>query len=129
MGTYEELANLEGQTPIQIGVKKRPDQKSTLNTTQPREVSRDQSRESKREKSRDLPTRDEIQEFNFHLRDDLKVKVQAEVPHPWQRELEEIARKLNVKKLELYRFIIGEFLGKVRRKSQINPTYAKTGGH
>ena len=44
------------------------------------------------------------------------MKVQAEVPHRWQKELEEIARKLDVKKLELYRFILGEFLGKVKRK-------------
>ena len=73
-------------------------------------------RSNARGKSRDLPTRDEIQEFSFHLRDELKVKVQAEVPHPWQKELEEMARKLNVKKLELYRFIIGEFLGKVKRQ-------------
>ena len=69
-----------------------------------------------RRKSRDLPARDKIQEFSFRLRDELKVKVQAKVPHQWQKELEEIARELNVKKLELYRFIIGEFLGKVRRK-------------
>jgi hypothetical protein len=82
-----------------------------------REVSRDTVRESSRKKPRNLPTRDEIQEFSFRLRDDLKVKVQAEVPHRWQKELEEMARDLDVKKLELYRFVIGEFLGKVRRKS------------
>jgi len=69
-----------------------------------------------REKPREYPTRDEIQEFSFRLRDTLKVKVQAEVPHEWQTELEEVARVLKVKKLELYRFILGEFLGKVRRK-------------
>jgi hypothetical protein len=88
--------------------------------TRVREPSRDRlrdiSRENSRGKSRDLPARDEIQEFSFRLRDELKVKVQAEVPHQWQKELDEIARKLNVKKLELYRFIIGEFLGKVERK-------------
>ena len=85
-----------------------------------REPSRDNLRESRREnlrrKPRGLPTRDEIQAFSFSLRDELKVKVQAEVPHRWQKELEEIARELNVKKLELYRFILGEFLGKVKRE-------------
>jgi hypothetical protein len=45
-----------------------------------------------------------------------RVKVQAEVPHQWQEELDEVARQLRVKKLELYRFILGEFLGKVKRK-------------
>ena len=75
----------------------------------------DKPRDTSREFLRDLPTRDEIQEFSFQLRDELKVKVQAEVPYRWQDELEELARQLNVKKLELYRFIIGNFLGKVRR--------------
>lgn len=72
-------------------------------------------REIPRGSSRDLPTRDEVQEFSFRMRDELKVKVQAEVPHHWRAELEQAAREMNVKKLELYRFIIGEFLGKVRR--------------
>jgi hypothetical protein len=97
---------------------------STLEVTREaaslRDVSRDRprtkSRNTPREKSRDLPTRNEIQEFSFRLRDELKVKVQAEVPHTWQQELETIARDLDVKKLELYRFILGEFLGKVKRK-------------
>ena len=38
------------------------------------------------------------------------------MPHSWQRELAEMARQLDVKKLELYRFVLGEFLGKVKRK-------------
>lgn len=82
----------------------------------PRETRRTRSLSAPRSISRDHPTRDEIQEFSFRLRDELRVKVQAEVPPHWQGELEEIARELNVRKLELYRFIIGEFLGKVKRK-------------
>jgi len=77
---------------------------------------RDEPRDNPREKSRELPTRDEIQEFSFRLRDELKVKVQAEVPADWQDELEQIARDLDIKKLELYRFILGRFLGKVLQK-------------
>jgi len=82
-----------------------------------RDESRVKSRENGRITSRELPTRDEIQEFSFRLRDAINVKVQAEVPHQWQEELELHARRLDVKKLELYRFILGEFLGKVRRQS------------
>lgn len=81
-----------------------------------RDIARDNPRDSSREIPRRLPTRDEIQGFSFQLRDELKVKVQAEVPHGWQDELEAIALRLKVKKLELYRFIIGEFLGKVQRR-------------
>ena len=106
----EEKRQASGKTTPQV----------TRKATQVRgpssEVSRDVSRDHSREKSRNLPTRDEIQEFSFRQRDKLKVKVQAEVPHKWQKELDTMARELGVKKLELYRFILGEFLGKVRRK-------------
>lgn len=89
---------------------------STRKVTRARDTSRENPRKKSRESSRALPTRNEIQAFSFRLRDELKVKVQAEVPHKWQTELEEISHNLNVKKLELYRFILGEFLGKVKRK-------------
>ena len=79
----------------------------------PQDLSRGQADKNSRDKSGSEPTRDEIQEFSFQLRDELKVKVQAEVPHTWQKELEQIALQLDVKKLELYRFIIGKFLNKV----------------
>lgn len=85
----------------------------TRDATPARDLSRDNPREKSRKITRSLPTRDAIQEFSFRLRDELKVKVQAEVPHQWQQELDDLARQLNVKKLELYRYIIGDFLGKV----------------
>lgn len=110
-------------TPQDQTTGSKPTREVTHKPTQTREPSRekprDRSRAPSRGKSRELPTRDEIQEFSFRLRDALKVKVQAEVPHHWQRELDDIARELDVKKLELYRFIIGEFLGKVKRKKAV----------
>ena len=93
-----------------------PTPEVTRKSTPSRDHSREKSRDNPREKTREFPTRNEIQEFSFRLRDEFKVKVQAEVPHQWQNELEEVARTLNVKRLELYRFILGEFLGKVKRK-------------
>jgi hypothetical protein len=100
-------------TPVD---QRKDEQIFTSKVTQTRNPSRDIPLEKSREKSCSLPTRDAIQEFSFQLRDELKVKVQAEVPYGWQTELEEIARGLRVKKLELYRFIIGEFLGKINPK-------------
>lgn len=102
----------------------KPTRKSTQVRDKSRDISRDNARDTSRGKPRDntrgksrnLPSRDEIQGFSFQLRDELKVKIQAEVPHQWQKELEETARELNVKKLELYRYIIGEFLDKVKRQ-------------
>ena len=127
LGTDQKLFS---QQTVYQDTKKRDEKvqsKSTPQTTSKvtrerdssRRKSREVSSESPRENARDLPIRDEIQEFSFRLRDELKVKVQAEVPHTWQKELEDIARELDVKKLELYRFILGEFLGKVRRKKPI----------
>lgn len=120
-GIFSELDKEQAKQREQISVSKSPatekvEQKSTLNSTQARDRSSYNSREKSRKSICDLPSRDEIQEFSFRLRDQLKVKVQAEVPHKWQRELDDVARDLNVRKLELYRFIIGEFLGKVKRR-------------
>jgi hypothetical protein len=115
MSTYDELAKL-GETspaPAIVPIENKPTQQITW----VRQQSSGNSRGKPRQKSRHVPTRNEIQEFSFRLRDQLKVKVQAEVPYRWQTELEEIARELKVKKLELYRFILGEFLGKVRRNA------------
>ena len=105
----QEQLNAKGSTPNLT-------RKPTRARDKSRAISRDTIRARPRGKSRDLPTRDEIQEFSFTLRDQLKVKVQAEVPHQWHAELGDIAQNLKVKKLELYRFILGEFLGKVSRR-------------
>ena len=138
MGIYDQLSQLDRQPPTASGAmrpitgnekstpvstsdatqkptrKKEPS--SGMSGVKSREKPRGRSRKETREQPLDLPTRDEIQEFSFRLRDELKVKVQAEVPHSWQRELAEMARQLDVKKLELYRYVLGEFLGKVKRK-------------
>lgn len=106
------------QTPTERKVTRKPTQKVTPPREKPREVSSADPREKPRKQPYDLPTRDAIQEFSFRLRDELKVKVQAEVPHQWQKELEQIARDKDVKKLELYRYILGVFLGKVKRKDR-----------
>jgi len=119
MGTYTKLYTKQSTPPqkAEQPVKaSEPTRKSTQKPTSTRDNSRQGSSENSREIVRELPTRDEVQEFSFRLRDELKVKVQAEVPHQWQDELEETARKLDVKKLELYRFIIGDFLGKVKHQ-------------
>ena len=119
--TEERQASQKTTSELTRKPTREPTQEIETSREQARENPRIQARESSRDplrgKSRDLPNREEIQEFSFRLRDELKVKVQAEVPHQWQKELEEIARRLDVKKLELYRFILGEFLGKVRRKN------------
>jgi hypothetical protein len=118
MSTYDELSRLGNKSPISNY--SRVDNSSASIATQEITLERDKPRiassENPRKKTSKYPTREEIQEFSFRLRDQIKVKVQAEVPHRWQKELEEVARELNVKKLELYRYMIGEFLDKVKRK-------------
>src|SRR3972149_1275493 len=95
----EEKEKREKQLPL----------KTTRKRDSLRNMVRDKSSDQAREYPSGLPTREEIQEFSFRLRDELKVKVQAEVPHQWQKELEQMAQRLDVGKLELYRFILGEF--------------------
>ena len=111
---FSELLEADQKQKAQL--QEKVTRKVTSNATQPREYAREKSREESHEQPRDLPTRDEIQEFNFRLRDERKGKVQAEVPYEWQEELEQIALELRVKKLELYRYIYGVFLGKVKPK-------------
>lgn len=65
------------------------------------------------------PSRRDIQMTTFEVRDDYKVKVQTQVPPEWHEELHDIANDLRVGKTELYRFILGEFLGKVGRSDAL----------
>lgn len=124
--SQQQKQHLESQTSNQL--RQSSTRQVASKSTQPRDKSREKSRDKSRanprkitrDKSRDLPTRDEIQEFSFRLRDEVKTKVQAEVPHQWNKELDDLARSLDVKKLELYRFIIGEFLGKVSRRAGVH---------
>ena len=120
MGIYNDLSNLDVHPPGRSHTTKKETGKSftrdiTPKVPQTRHKPRKGSSDNPRDKSRQYPSRNEIQEFSFRLRDQVKVKVQSEVPLKWQKELEEIAHQLNVKKLELYRFMIGEFLGKVKK--------------
>ena len=114
--TESEHSHKPKDHPVTPVDQRKDEQISTSKVTPTRNPSRDFPLEISRGKLRDLPTRDAIQEFSFQLRDELKVKVQAEVPYAWQTELEEIARGLRVKKLELYRFILGQFLGKLKQE-------------
>jgi hypothetical protein len=118
MSTYDELSRLDSKSPASSLPREgnQPTSMVTQEITSEREKSRNSSSDNPRKGKNKYPTREEIQEFSFQLRDQLKVKVQAEVPHRWQKELDDLARELNVKKLELYRYMIGEFLEKVRRK-------------
>src|SRR3990172_2888440 len=114
MSTYDELTRLDSSSPVSTllnddnQLTSVPTQKPTSLRNKPRNV----SSENPRKKLRKYPTREEIQEFSFRLRDQLKVKVQAEVPHRWQKELEEVAREMNIPKMELFRYMIGGFLYK-----------------
>jgi hypothetical protein len=123
-----EKAREKQRQIIQQSGEAAPAREATRKAARDRDPARDKNREKPRDKvtpssrersrggSRSPLSRDTIQEFSFRLRDELKVKVQAEVPHTWQQELDDLARELRVKKLELYRFILGEFLGKVKRQ-------------
>ncbi len=133
LATDQKLFAVESKTTTTLPSASEPTQQSTSSLTRdmtqlrdiPREPVRESSRQAQRVTSREklretkriglrqYPSRDAIQEFSFLLRDELKVKVQAEVPLDWQKELEDMAHQQDVGKLELYRYILGSFLGKI----------------
>ena len=64
-----------------------------------------------------LPTQEDIELMAFELRKAPKTKVNTEVVEEWKEELNKIAFNMHIGKYQLVEFIIGEFLGKVRRKN------------
>ena len=56
-----------------------------------------------------------VEELAFGLRKGQKAKVNTEIPLAWKVELDDLAHRLKVGKYDLLMFVIGEFLGKVRR--------------
>jgi hypothetical protein len=70
----------EAQTPPSIENTQQATQETTSEVAYKRGNPRQTARKSSRENPRSPLTRDEIQEFSFRLRDEFKVKVQAEVP-------------------------------------------------
>ena len=60
-----------------------------------------------------LPSAEEIEACSFRLRKTNKVRVNADVPEDWQKELADLAYQLGVGKYELNMYILGVFLGKI----------------
>lgn len=65
--------------------------------------------------SKSLRTED-IEQLNFELRKVSKVRVNADVPHEWKKLIDDLAHELGVGKYELLMYVIGLYLGKVKRK-------------
>ncbi len=62
---------------------------------------------------RKLLSQDAIEELAFTLRKTPQGKVNANIPHEWKEDLDDLAFRLKVGKYELLTYIIGVFLGKV----------------
>ncbi len=62
---------------------------------------------------------DDVELLDFELRKIRKFRVNADIPEDWKEELDSLAFRLKVGKYELLTFVIGQFLGKVKRKDQL----------
>ncbi len=85
-------------------------QKSTYKSTQ---ISKSLSKRLSKEISTD-----DVELLDFELRKVRKFRVNADIPEDWKEELDSLAFKLKVGKYELLTFVIGQFLGKVKRRDQ-----------
>lgn len=82
-----------------------------------KEKSKEITKEPKKETSKELvnlPSKEVIEEFYFHTRNLPTKKENIELPFEWMKELREIGIKKGLKKVELHRYIYGQFLGKVK---------------
>ena len=61
---------------------------------------------------------DAVELLDFELRKVRKFRVNADIPGDWKEELDSLAFRLRVGKYELLTFVVGQFLGKVKRENQ-----------
>ncbi len=103
-------------TPVVKKPKPKKEEQADMIVSQefPQETSQETSRKTSQARTR-YPTKEEMEEFNWRLRNEPIQKFTTELPAQWMEDMKDIAYRTGVKKLELYRFIIGEFLGKVKR--------------
>jgi hypothetical protein len=64
------------------------------------------------------PSTDQIEQLSFELRKVRKFRVNADIPQAWKDELDDLAHELRVGKYELMTFVVGEWLGTVKRKKR-----------
>lgn len=58
-----------------------------------------------------FPTTEEIENLAFSLRKVTKARVNADIPHAWKKQLDDLAYRLEIGKYDLMLFIIARFLG------------------
>ncbi len=61
-----------------------------------------------------IPTKQQLEEFSFKYRNLSTKNLNMELPKEWMKEVSNIANKMEIKKVLIYRYIIGQFLGKVK---------------
>lgn len=64
-------------------------------------------------RSHNLPTADEVEEMVFRLRKEPKIRINADFPEDWKKELDEYAHTASVGKYHLVMYAVGKMLGKI----------------
>ena len=71
--------------------------------------------------SKDLskfPSVDEVEALAFQLRKETKARINADVPQAWKKRLDDLAHELGVGKYELVMYIIAQFLGEAKERTE-----------
>ena len=63
--------------------------------------------------SKTLPSADAVEEMVFRLRKEPKIRINADFPEDWKKELDEYAHQAGVGKYHLVMYAVGKMLGKV----------------
>jgi hypothetical protein len=123
MGTYTELVKQQSKTPTVDKKVMKLTQEDQLPTQDTQVVSQEITQETsqviskqKRKVVARMPSKDEVEEFNWKLRRERFQKFTTDIPSSWLKELNDMAYEMDVKKIELYRYMIAEFLWKVKRR-------------
>jgi len=87
-----------------------------LNKDSDKDLNKDAKQDVKQEtqtRSHNLPTADEVEEMVFRLRKEPKIRINADFPEEWKKELDEYAHTASVGKYHLVMFAVGKMLGKI----------------
>lgn len=85
-----------------------------------KDLDKDLNKDAKKDVSKDshkrtklLPTADVVEEMVFRMRKEPKIRINADMPEAWKKELDTYAHEAGVGKYHLVMYAVGKMLGKM----------------
>lgn len=110
------MAGIEPVKKPNVSQGKSEDKVKDLNKDLDKDLNKDVKQDSKKRVntgSHNLPTADEVEEAVFRFRKESKIRINADFPENWKKELDEYAYQAGVGKYHLVMFAVGKMLGKI----------------